>query len=105
MGSGICCPSVTINTKITGKTPYKMELKCDLDWDTWYEMTKYKGTFLYINKELMEHRIHEESETSNLIGNSIRLEEDFIMLKRFWPKPIAKFIMKFYSKAIETNKV
>jgi len=102
--SGICCPSVTINTKITGKTPYKTELKCDLDWDTWYEMTKYKGTFLYINKELMEHRIHEESETSNLIGNSIRLEEDFIMLKRFWPKPIAKFIMKFYSKAIETNK-
>lgn len=105
LGSSICCPSVTINTKITGKSPYKTELKCDLDWDTWYEMTKYKGSFLYINKELMQHRIHEESETSNLIENNIRLEEDLIMLNRFWPKPIAKFIMKFYSKAIKTNEM
>ena len=105
LGSSICCPSVTINTKIAGKSPYKTELKCDLDWDTWYEMTKYKANFLYINKELMQHRIHEESETSNLIENNIRLEEDLIMLNKFWPKPIAKFIMKFYSKAIKTNEL
>lgn len=105
LGSSICCPSVTVNTKITGKSPYKTELKCDLDWDTWYEMTNYKGEFLYIPKELMQHRIHEESETSNLIGNNIRLEEDLLMLNRFWPKPIAKFIMKFYKKAIKTNEV
>lgn len=105
MGCSICCPSVTINTKITGKSPYKTKLKCDLDWDTWYEMTKYKGRFLYINKELMLHRIHEESETSNLIENNTRLKEDLIMLNKFWPKPIAKFIMKFYSKAIKTNEI
>ena len=29
LGSSICCPSVTVNTKIVGKTPYKTELKCD----------------------------------------------------------------------------
>lgn len=105
LGSSICCPSVTINTKITGKTPYKTELKCDLDWDTWYEMTKYDANFLYIPKELMQHRIHEESETSNLIQNNIRLEEDLLMLNKFWPKPIAKFIMRFYKKAIKTNEM
>lgn len=105
LGSSICCPSVTVNTKITGKMPYKTVLKCDLDWDTWYEMAKYKENFLYINKELMQHRIHEESETSNLIENNIRLEEDLIMLNKFWPKPIAKFIMYFYGKAIKTNKI
>lgn len=105
LGSSICCPSVTINTKITGKNPYKTDLKCDLDWDTWYEMTKFKGNFLYINKELMQHRIHEDSETSNLIQNNIRLQEDLIMLNKFWPKPIAKFIMNFYKKAIITNKI
>ena len=27
------------------------------------------------------------------------------MMKRYWPEPIAKLIMKFYSKAINTNKV
>lgn len=104
-GSAICCPSVTINKKITGKNPYKTELKCDLDWDTWDKMSTYKSRFLYIPKELMQHRIHEDSETTNLIENNIRLEEDLLMLERYWPKPIAKFIMKFYSKAIKTNKI
>lgn len=102
-GASICCPSVTINTKITGKKPYKTDLKCDLDWDTWYEMTKYGESFLYIPKELMQHRIHEDSETSNLIENNTRLEEDLLMLEKFWPKPIAKFLMHFYKDAVKTN--
>ena len=68
-------------------------------------MIEYKGKFLYIPKELMQHRIHEESETSNLIENNIRLEEDYIMFKRYWPEPIAKFLMKFYGKAIKTNEM
>lgn len=104
-GVGICCPSVTINKKIAGENPYKTELKCDLDWDTWDKMSQYDANFLYIPKELMQHRIHEESETSNLIQNNIRLEEDLLMLKRYWPEPIAKFIMKFYKKAIKTNEM
>ncbi len=105
LGSSICCPSVTINKKITGENPYKTELKCDLDWDTWDKMCEYNENFLYIPKELMQHRIHEESETSNLIQNNTRLEEDLLMLKRYWPNPVAKFIMKFYGNAIKTNKI
>lgn len=104
-GASICCPSVTINTKIAGKKPYKTELKCDLDWDTWYEMTKYNADFLYISKELMGHRIHEESETSNLIKNNVRQEEDLLMFNRFWPKPIAKVFTKLYANALKTNNV
>ena len=68
-------------------------------------MTQYNANFLYIPKELMQHRIHEESETSNLIENNVRLEEDLLMLKRYWPSPIAKFIMRFYKKAVDTNKM
>lgn len=105
LGASICCPSVTVNKKIAGEKPYKTELKCDLDWDTWDKMSNYNANFLYIPKELMQHRIHEESETSNLIENNIRLEEDLLMFKRYWPTPIAKFIMKFYKKAIKTNEV
>ena len=102
-GSAICCPAVTVNTKILGKTPYKTELKCELDWDSWYEFSKYKGRFLYINKPLMKHRIHEESETSNLIENNTRLEEDLLMFKKFWPNWIAKILMRKYKNAIKTN--
>ena len=68
-------------------------------------MCEYNENFLYIPKELMQHRIHEESETSNLIQNNTRLEEDLLMLKRYWPNPVAKFIMKFYGNAIKTNKI
>ena len=68
-------------------------------------MSKYDGRFLYIPKELMGHRIHEQSETSNLIENNVRLDEDLLMLKRYWPEPIAKFIMKFYKDAVKTNKM
>lgn len=102
-GTAICCPCVTINTKYTGKKPYLTNLKCDLDWETWYEFSKKEYPFLYINEELMYHRIHEESETSNLIENNIRLEEDLKMFKKFWPEPIAKFLMHFYKNAIKTN--
>lgn len=105
LGNAICCPSVTINKRITGENPYRTELKCDLDWDTWDKMATYRANFLYIPKELMAHRIHEESETSNLIENNIRLEEDLIMLRRYWPEPIAKFIMKFYKNAVKTNQI
>lgn len=104
-GCGICCPSVTLNIKIVGKTPYKTKLKCDLDWETWYEMSKFKGRFLYIPKELMDHRIHEDSETSNLIENNVRLEEDLYMFEKFWPKFIAKKFMNKYKDAVKTNKV
>lgn len=102
-GTAICCPCVTVNTRITGKKPYLTNLKCDLDWETWYELSKLDKDFLYINKELMQHRIHDQSETSNLIENNIRLEEDYEMFKKFWPTPIAKLLMHFYKGAIKTN--
>ena len=104
-GCSICCPCVTVNLKVAGKQPYKTKMKCDLDWDTWYELSKLENDFAYINKEIMCHRIHEQSETSNLIENNIRLDEDLVMLEKYWPKPIAKFIMKFYAQAVKTNKV
>ena len=102
-GSAICCPSVTLNKKIVGNKPFKTELKCNLDWDTWVDFTKYKGRFLYIPKYLMNHRIHGESETSNLIENNIRLEEDLYMFKKFWPNFIAKLFISKYKKAVKTN--
>lgn len=103
-GSGICCPCVTVNTDIVGKTPYVINFKCDLDWETWYELSKLPNEFAYVNKEIMCHRIHQESETSNLIENNVRLEEDYKMFCKFWPKIIAKIFMFFYKDAIKTNE-
>lgn len=102
-GNAICCPCVTLNTRVVSKRPYSDEMKSNLDWYTWYEFSKLPNSFIYINKDLMCHRIHEESTTSNLIENNVRLEEDYKMLSLFWPKPIAKFLMHFYKDAVKTN--
>lgn len=103
LGSSICCPCVTVNKKVLGDKPYRTELKCDLDWDSWYQFSKLDNPFAYVDKEIMCHRIHEESTTSSLIENNIRLEEDYQMFCKFWPKPIAKFLMHFYKNAVKTN--
>jgi glycosyltransferase involved in cell wall biosynthesis len=105
LGSPICCPSVTYNKEENGEKVFTSNMKCSLDWDTWYKLSKEKGQFVYINKELVYHRIHEESETTNSIANNVRQSEDYEMFRKFWPKSIAKKLAKFYSKSLDTNEV
>lgn len=103
VGNPICCPAVTYNLKKLVNFSFNEEMKVSLDWLAWYDISGYKGKFLYTKKELMWHRIHDESETSNMISDNTRTKEDVIMFNKFWPKPIANFIMKFYAKSQETN--
>ena len=53
----------------------------------------------------MGHRVHEESTTTEIIGERIRTKEDLEMFKRFWPKKVAKFINKFYVKSEKSNNI
>jgi len=105
IGNAICCPAVTFNTKKVKFPIFSSEFKCDVDWCAWERMSRIKGRFIFINKNLMGHRIHEESTTTEIISNNIRTKEDLIMLKKFWPSFIAKIINKFYSKSEENNKI
>ena len=102
-GNAICCPCVTLNTKVLGKEPYVEGMSSNLDWYTWYKISKLQNSFLYINKEIMCHRIHSESTTSSLLENNTRFEEDYKMFCEFWPKPVARLLMKFYKGAAKTN--
>lgn len=51
----------------------------------------------------MCHRIHEESETSKTIADNTRSKEDLYMYELFWPKWVAKGLMKQYVKSQKTN--
>ena len=53
----------------------------------------------------MAHRIHEESETSVILGENARYTEDYEMFCKFWPKWIAKTMVKFYSMSEQSNEV
>lgn len=103
VGNPICCPAVTYNLSELKNFSFDEDMKVSLDWLAWYDISGYSGSFLYSKEELMWHRIHDESETTNMISDNTRTKEDIIMFNKFWPKPIAKFIMKFYVKSQDSN--
>ncbi len=82
---------------------FKEKLKGNLDWIAWYQIGKMKGSFVYIDKTLMCHRIHEESETSKTISNNTRSQEDLETLELFWPKWMAKLLIRQYVKSQNSN--
>lgn len=103
-GNAIGCPSVTFVKKNCPKELFASDLKCDVDWLAWEKLSRRKGKFIYINKYLMGHRIHEESTTTAIIQNNIRTKEDLIIFEKFWPHWFAKIINKFYSNSEKNNK-
>lgn len=102
-GSAICCPSVTICTDNVDLPVFEKGMKSNLDWQAWERISREKGAFLYDPRILMYHRIHEESETSNLIKDDTRAAEDLFMYEQFWPKPIARLLNKGYAAGRESN--
>lgn len=105
LGSAICCPSVTLSKEHIHTHPFFDHYKSNLDWDAWERLSKQDGDFVYCPHTLLLHRIHDESETSALIKSNVRSLEDLEMLKRFWPKPIAKILNFFYSFSMRSNNL
>ena len=99
-GNPICCPSVTFSKNLLGKEfSFESKYKTNLDWAAWLKMSKLKGGFSFINKKLMNHRIHDLAETSICIQDNKRKEEDFELFQQMWPNWIAKILGFFYKKS------
>ena len=105
IGNGICCPSVTFAKDNLPNPVFTVHFRSDEDWEAWERLSKLKGAFVYDSSIQMGHRIHEESETSIIIGDNVRSKEDYEMFCRFWPKSIAKILVKFYSKSEKSNNI
>ena len=83
---------------------FKNNMKSNIDWQAWEELSKLEGEFAYVAEGLMKHRIHEESTTSELLENNKRKEEDLFMYYKFWPMAMAQFIEHFYQSGEKSNK-
>ena len=103
-GNGICCPSVTFNTKKIEANLFISDMKSNIDWLAWEKLSKKDGRFNYIPVALMSHRIHEDSETSKVIANNARFQEDYYMFKFFHIKLVAYLLAKFYSLSEKNNE-
>ncbi len=104
LGNSICCPSVTFVKKNIGQPFFEDRFKSNIDWQAWETISRSKGEFIYINRKLTGHRIHESSTTTKIINSKIRTNEDRLMFELFWPKRIALLITKLYRLAEKGNK-
>lgn len=103
LGSAICCPSVTLVKENLSVPVFKNNMKSNIDWQAWEEISREKGEFAYVVKPCMKHRIHEESTTSQLLKSNERKEEDMVVYRRFWPEWIARIIEFFYQNSEKSN--
>ena len=104
-GNAICCPSVTYRKTTVGEDPFSDHFRSNLDWELTEKLSHAKGQFAYNPRILMYHRIHEESTTSELIGDHQRTREDYEMMRKFWPERIAKRLSSAYAASEKSNRV
>ena len=105
MGCPICCPSVCYNLELIERPVFQNRYLSNEDWEAWEIISKAKGTFVYVSRILVAHRIHADSTTTEALKDDTRMKECEEMFCKFWPKPIAKLINKWYSRAEQYNKV
>lgn len=105
MGDPICCPSVMFCLKNLQQPIFRNYYRSCEDWEAWEKLSKEKGDFLYVAEPLMCHRIHEDSETSKIIQDGKRVQENYEMYCKFWPASLAGLINHFYTDSEKSNKL
>ena len=105
LGDPICCPSVMFAMGVVKQPVFNNHFICCEDWEAWEKLSRDKGDFIYIPKVLMYHRIHEESTTTKTLEAGGRIDENYEMFCKFWPKPLAKLINRFYTKSEDSNEL
>ncbi|MEO6523480.1 MAG: glycosyltransferase [Mucilaginibacter sp.] len=102
-GNPICCPSVTFNKALIGDFQFREEYKCVLDWYAWYELAKSEGSFLYVNKKLVNRRLHTGSGTTELINNGEKKRDELRMFEMMWGRGFARLISRVYGLSYKDN--
>lgn len=105
LGNSICCPSVAYFRDNLPESVFKNHFRSNEDWEAWEMISKLKGQFLYCKEPLIAHRIHEASETTAMIQECGRVQEDLEMYQKFWPRWIAVLIERFYRKSEDSNQI
>jgi len=96
LGNPISCPTVMFNKENIGEFKFSEDYIYNLDWDAWIQLIRVNGKFIYINKKLMLHRLHPESQTHIQIKNKNRIVEEEIIFRKLWLSPVAKLLISIY---------
>lgn len=103
VGCPIAAPSVMYNLEHLKDFEFSPEFSINMDWDAWCRLAGMEGRFVYVKKELLSHRIHPDSATTEGLKNNIRQHEDLKIFKRFWPDFLANQLAKVYARSYKSN--
>ena len=95
-GNPISCPTVVYNKDNIGLLEFSNDFTVSLDWYEWLKLSKKKGSFVYVRKKLLQHRIHKETASSLKIASKVRKKEDELIFKMIWPNFLAKILSNIY---------
>jgi glycosyltransferase involved in cell wall biosynthesis len=105
-GDPISCPTVTFNmASLNNSFAFSTAYTCALDWKAWLDLSGRKGSFIYIDEKLVQHRIHEGSETTNQLKLGLRQKEELQIFEEIWGITIAKIMSKFYASGYKDNEI
>lgn len=102
-GSAICCPSVMFDKESVGEIVFNPKMSINMDWHFWFNLSEKEGSFHYISEKLVQHRIHEDSETTKGLNSNRRQNEDLYMFEKIWPSPIAGLLARLYTLSYLSN--
>ncbi len=97
-GSSICCPSVTFNMENEEMKGFNFNntFSINMDWDAWYRLAQKEGSFVFVKKFVMFHRIHADAETSKGIKDNRRANEDKLMFNTVYRYRLVANTMHFF---------
>lgn len=98
-GSPIPCPAVTFHRAALEAFRFREDLRVSLDWAAWLELAERPGAFVRVPRVLMQHRLHESSETAAGLQDGTRRREDFELLCSLWTPGLARLILAAYGGA------
>ncbi len=103
-GNPVCSPAVTYNLRqLGGWQLFDEGYAMSLDWDAWLRMADKPGRFTYLRRSLLQHRIHEATQTSAGVRDGRRYAEDLRLYQRLWPTPVARLLAGRYATSYTTN--
>jgi glycosyltransferase involved in cell wall biosynthesis len=95
-GNPIPCSSVTFDLSCVPGFAFDETLASNLDWEAWWRLHRAGHVFLHCPEPLVGRRCNELSETSRLIRDGRRRQEDVTMFETIWPKPVGRTIAYLY---------
>jgi hypothetical protein len=103
LGSPFCCPSATYNLDLLHDFEFDTTMKVSLDWEAWYRIATKPFAIVYLKQPLMAHRIHRDSETTNMIRDNTRKNEDKLIFEKLWGKFFGRIISLLYKLSYKLN--